>query len=109
MPKDPELKARALADLASITDEEEARIQAGIAQDPDNPELTEADFARMRPAAELHPELVERWRRTRGPQRTPTKRLVSLRLDPDLLERLRAGGPGWQRRANDLLRRAVGL
>jgi len=109
MPKSPELKARILAAIAATTDEEEARIQAGIALDPDNPELTAEDFARMRPASEMHPEIVERWRRTRGPQRAPTKRLVSLRLDPDLLERLRAEGPGWQRRANELLRRAVGL
>ncbi len=45
-------------DLPSISDAEEARIQAGIAADPDNPELTEADFARARPFAEAQPELL---------------------------------------------------
>ena len=36
------------------------------------------------------------------------KKLVSLRLDPDVLERLKATGPGWQTRANAALRKAVG-
>ena len=47
---------------------EEAAIDAGIAADPDAWELTKEDFAQMRPASEVHPEFVERWRRTRGKQ-----------------------------------------
>jgi uncharacterized protein (DUF4415 family) len=38
-----------------LTDEEEARIQKGIADDPDNPELTDEELARMRPAREVLP------------------------------------------------------
>jgi uncharacterized protein (DUF4415 family) len=41
--------------------------------------------------------------RGRGPQKRPTKRLVSLRLDPEIIERFRATGPGWQSRINDTL------
>ena len=90
------------------SDEEEAAIQRGIAADPDNPELTAADFAGMRPAAEVVPAVVAAHeRRRRGPQKKPTKRLVSLRLDRDVHDRLRASGPGWQTRANDILRKAV--
>jgi uncharacterized protein (DUF4415 family) len=85
------------------TPAEEAAIQRGIAADSDNPEWTDADFARARSAAEVAPQLVRR----RGPQKTPTKEAVSLRLDHDLVERLRATGPGWQRRVNDTLRKAV--
>jgi len=33
--------------------------------------------------------------------------LVSLRLERELLERLRASGAGWQSRVNDMLRKAV--
>lgn len=90
------------------SDEREAEIQRGIAQDPDNPELTDEDFARMRPARETHPDIVEDWlRRQRGKQKAPTKVLVSLRLEREVVERLRASGRGWQSRANDMLRKAV--
>ena len=94
--------------LRRNTPEEEAAIQRGIALDPDNPELTEEDFARARPASEAHPDIVEDWlRRKRGAQKKATKVLMSLRLERDVVERLRASGRGWQSRANDMLRKAV--
>ena len=37
------------------------------------------------------------------------KRQVTLRLDPDVIERFRESGPGWQGRINEALRKAVGL
>jgi uncharacterized protein (DUF4415 family) len=74
-------------------------------------ELTEADFALMRPASEFLPkeflDAMRRRRGERGPQKAPTKKLVSLRLDQDVLERAKAGGPGWQTRINDILREAL--
>ena len=33
------------------------------------------------------------------------KELVSLRIDRDVLDRFQAGGPGWQDRINDALRK----
>jgi uncharacterized protein (DUF4415 family) len=33
--------------------------------------------------------------------------MVSLRLDPDVLDKLRAAGPGWQTRLNATLRALV--
>ena len=33
---------------------------------------------------------------------------VSLRIDQDLLDHFREGGPGWQERINDALRKAAG-
>ncbi|MDE2994377.1 MAG: BrnA antitoxin family protein [Chloroflexota bacterium] len=86
---------------------EETAINAGIAADPDAWELTKDDFAQMRPASEVHPEFVKRWRRTRGKQKAPTKEHISIRLDADLAAHFRASGPGWQTRLNDTLRRAV--
>lgn len=47
-------------------------------------------------------------KRGRPPLDNP-KRQVTLRLDGDLLDHLRATGPGWQSRINDLLRKAVGV
>jgi uncharacterized protein (DUF4415 family) len=63
--------------------------------DPDNPELTKAQLARgvLRPG--------------RGAQKAPTKLAVALRLDRDIVERLRASGDGWQTRVNDMLRAAL--
>jgi uncharacterized protein (DUF4415 family) len=45
------------------------------------------------------------------PQKTAlpgVKELVSLRIDQDVLEHFQAGGPGWQDRINDALRKAAG-
>ncbi len=36
------------------------------------------------------------------------KEQVSLRIDQDVLEYFREGGPGWQDRINDALRKAAG-
>jgi len=79
--------------------------------DDDNPEWTEEDFARARPAAEvLPPEVVAAFGRPRGRPTKPEaarKRNVSLRLSPDVLDALRASGPGWQTRAEEMLREGL--
>lgn len=95
--------------IRDLTEAEDAAIQRGIDADPDTVEITEEMMARMRPASEAKPEIVAAYRRTRGPQKAPTKRLVSLRLDQEVLERFRARGPGWQRLINEALRKVVGL
>jgi uncharacterized protein (DUF4415 family) len=61
----------------------------------------------MRPAAEVLPKALLRRRGDRGPQKAPTKTLVSIRLSPDVLEYFRAGGDGWQTRIDDALRAVV--
>ena len=49
-------------------------------------------------------------RRGRGrPKVVAAKEQISVRLDPDVLTALRAGGPGWQSRINVLLRQALQL
>jgi uncharacterized protein (DUF4415 family) len=73
----------------------------------DNPEWTEEDFARAKPFAEVFPELAASIRRTRGKQKAPTKQLVSLRLDRDVLAAFKATGAGWQGRVNAALRHAA--
>ncbi|WP_438751908.1 BrnA antitoxin family protein [Pararhizobium sp. O133] len=92
-------------DIPPITDEEEARIQAMIASDPDNPEWTEEDFKNARPFAEVFPELMESIRRSRGrPVVEARKQQISLRLDPDVIAKFKATGKGWQARINDILK-----
>jgi uncharacterized protein (DUF4415 family) len=43
----------------------------------------------------------------RGPQKTPTKQLVSLRLSQEVLEFFKAKGPGWQTRIDQTLKSAI--
>ena len=72
--------------------------------DPDDaPEITDDFLAR----AEIRDgeKLVRRGR----PKVDAPKKLVSVRLDQDVLSALRAAGPGWQTKMNDTLRRALHL
>ncbi len=73
----------------------------------DNPPITPELLAKARPFAEMLPALAASIRRTRGRQKTPTKQLVSLRIDRDVLDTLKAGGAGWQSRINNILRKAT--
>jgi uncharacterized protein (DUF4415 family) len=94
--------------VRAIGASEEARIQAGIATDPDNPEWTAQDFGRAKRFARALPGLAKK-RGVRGPQRKPTKVAVSLRLTREVLERFKAGGAGWQARIDEALKKAAGL
>lgn len=76
----------------------------------ENPEWTEEDFARARPASEvLGPEMAARLvRRGRPPKADGEKKeAVSIRLSPDVLAYFRAGGEGWQTRIDEALRKVV--
>jgi uncharacterized protein (DUF4415 family) len=42
--------------------------------------------------------------RRRGAQKAPTKEMISIRLSPDVLERFRSSGDGWQTRIDSALR-----
>lgn len=49
-------------DFIMPTDEEDARINQGIALDADSPELTERDFRRAVPASAIVPDLASQRR-----------------------------------------------
>jgi len=62
--------------------------------DPNDPEaarawLTQADLIR-------HGKVIRHGKR--GPQKSPTKKLVSLRLSPEVIDHFKSTGPGWQTR-----------
>ena len=83
--------------------------------DDDAPEADDAWFAKARPASEVLPQIfgpqvAAEMLKPRGrPPSGGAKRLVSLRLDTEVVVRFRAGGKGWQSRINAILRREVGL
>ncbi|MEH6775303.1 MAG: BrnA antitoxin family protein [Cereibacter changlensis] len=96
--------------LAPISAEEDAAITAAAESDPDTWIWTDEDFARARPVTDF-PELVEILRRHGRPvlPEEERKQRVTMYLDRDVLARLKAGGKGWQTRANAKLREALGL
>ena len=79
--------------------------------DVDSPPLSDQELASMRPLRQAFPDLAEyaakRKRGQRGPQKAPTKRPVTIRIDPDVLDTYKATGPGWQSRMNEALRRGT--
>jgi len=85
---------------------------AGSAEwtDPDDaPELTAEMLARaeiFHGDTFLHQATAQAPRRGR-PKSAAAKQQISVRLDPEVLAALRAAGPGWQSRINDLLRQAL--
>jgi uncharacterized protein (DUF4415 family) len=46
-------------------------------------------------------------RRGRGPQKTPTKERITIRLSHEVVNHFRAGGKGWQSRMDEVLRKWV--
>ncbi|WP_158972414.1 BrnA antitoxin family protein [Chachezhania sediminis] len=89
----------------------EHQVQAMIASDPDAPEATDAQLAQAKPFTDAFPALAENMRKNVGgrPKSQNPKVAVSLRLDPEVVSRFKAQGPGWQTRINDALREAAGL
>jgi len=71
----------------------------------DIPEQSAADFAKMQPAREALPKRIKRAIGQRGPGRKTAKQPVTLRLDPDVIERFKATGPGWQTRMHTILKK----
>jgi uncharacterized protein (DUF4415 family) len=71
--------------------------------DPNDAEATRTWFAQ----ADLvrHGKVVRRGKR--GPQKAPTKKLISLRLSHEVVEHFKAGGPGWQTRIDSALLKAI--
>ena len=73
----------------------------------DSPEFTRADFAKAKPFSEVFPDLAASNRRGRGPNKAPTKKLVSLRLSAEVIQHFKKGGKGWQSRIDETLRKVV--
>jgi uncharacterized protein (DUF4415 family) len=73
--------------------------------DVDSPELTDEQIAKAKPFAEALPELAAAIRRGRGPNKAPTKKLVSLRLSGQVIDKYKSAGAGWQSRIDQDLRR----
>ena len=73
----------------------------------ESPEATDDQLARARPFGEAFPQLAESIKRRRGrPPVDQPRKQISLRLDPEVIEKFKATGPGWQGRINAVLKAA---
>jgi uncharacterized protein (DUF4415 family) len=80
--------------------------------DPDDaPEWTDEHFrhAQLSIGGKVVREAVGTWTRPGRPVSENPKKQVTLRLDPDVVEKFRATGKGWQSRINAELRKALGI
>ncbi|MFB9950338.1 BrnA antitoxin family protein [Rhizobium puerariae] len=79
----------------------------------DSPPLTDEELANMRPFREVFPEIAEKMEKAiaaRGrPKVEAPKVAVTLRLDPDVLEKFKVSGKDWRTRMAEELRKAAGL
>ena len=66
--------------------------------------LTAADMKRFRPAKEVLPEALLAKLHVRGPQKAPTKERITIRLSPEVVQRFRDTGDGWQTRVDTALK-----
>jgi len=66
--------------------------------DPNDEEATEKYLSEA---------IITRGTGQRGPQKTPTKQLVSLRLSPEVLDYFKSKGAGWQTRIDQTLKSAI--
>jgi uncharacterized protein (DUF4415 family) len=77
--------------------------------DKENPEWNDSDFSRAVPLSGL-PKSMQKVlsnRGKRGPQKTPTKQLVSIRLSREVIDHFKASGPGWQARIDETLKSEI--
>lgn len=78
-----------------MTESKKPMARDSLAIEDDAPDLTESPWAEKLTSAPV----------IRGrPKSEQTKVSTTIRLDADVLEGFRAGGPGWQSRINDVLK-----
>ena len=75
----------------------------------ENPEWTEANFARAKPFREVHPEAYAAWEKNRGgrPRVESPKIHLGVRMAADVVNGLRATGRGYSTRLENLIREAL--
>ena len=85
-----QIKTKSGRVLTLPTPAENAAINVGIAADPDTYEVSSTEFKQMRRAGR--------------PVAAAPKERITIRLSPDVVERFRASGKGWQTRVDAALK-----
>jgi uncharacterized protein (DUF4415 family) len=66
-------------------------------------EIMTADLRSFRAAADVLPASLQRKVGVRGAQKTPVKERITIRLSPEVVQRFRSTGAGWQTRVDAAL------
>lgn len=66
-------------------------------------ELTARDLKEFRPGRQALPASLRRKVGARGPQKSPTKERITIRLSRNVVQSFRATGEGWQTRVDTAL------
>lgn len=67
-------------------------------------QLTAADMKRFQNAKQALPGTLLKKLNVRGPQKAPTKERITIRLSPEVVQRFRETGDGWQSRVDSALK-----
>lgn len=75
----------------------------------ESPEWTDENFARAKPFKEMFPEQYASWKKNKGgrPPVEQPKVHIGFRLAADVVEGVRATGPGYNARVEKVLREAL--
>ncbi len=102
-----------------MTESDDYSEAGGVAEAPreflldedDAPELTDDMIARAKLGQEVLPEyILAQSPRSPGRPRKPSPKVqTTLRLDAEVIDFYKAGGPGWQSRMNGALRKQAGF
>ncbi|MEA3466556.1 MAG: BrnA antitoxin family protein [Thermodesulfobacteriota bacterium] len=93
-----------MSDIIKPSDQEDLRINKGIAADTDTFEASDSDFANMQRVAKAHPHIP---RRVRGSQKKTTKQSTTIRMNAEVLAFFKSHGTGWQAEINAVLQHYV--
>ncbi len=66
----------------------------------ESPPLSNKMLSRMQPVRKTHPNIPSR---VRGPQKEPTKKQLTIRLNQEVVEHFKLQGKGWQTKINEVL------
>ncbi len=81
--------------------------QSLIDKDGEVRELTSDELKQFKPLAEANPSLFAKIKKSvgaRGPQKSPTKVPISIRVSSEVVDYFRAEGKGWQGRIDHVLK-----
>ncbi len=73
-------------------------------------ELTADELKKFKPLSEANPALLAKIKKSvgeRGPQKSPIKIPISIRVSPEVAEYFRSEGKGWQGRIDKVLKEYI--